>query len=146
MSSPNLCLVHTALPLPHNLPQNIRGLFQLLRKCSKLSWWHWGAGLTSSCSCASSTACSWLCISHAPPSPSSTTPSSSLMAIVLIGWAVSTSPADWGMVGAAEWEERRRESSVTVEETGGRRRIVSLASDETPQYSKSANFPRYNVW
>lgn len=37
-----------------------------------------------------------------------------------MGWAVSTSPADWGVVGVAECAERRRERSVTVEKTGAK--------------------------
>lgn len=55
------------------------------------------------------------------------------MAIVLIGWAVSTSPADGVMVGVAKCEERRRDRSDTVEETGVGQRSCSFVSNKTLQ-------------
>lgn len=112
-----------------SFPQNVQRFFKVVVK---------GTGVTSSCSSASSTPSSLLCFSHPPPSPpSSRAPSSSLMAMVLIGWAVSTSPADGGRAGGAKCEERLRESSDTVEKTRERRRIWSFASNQRPHFIKA---------
>lgn len=61
------------------------------------------------------------------------TPSSGLMAIVLIGWAVSTNPADGVMVGVVKCEERRSDRSDTVEETGVGQRSCRFVSNKTLQ-------------
>lgn len=71
------------------------------------------------------------------------------MAIVLIGWAVSTSPADGVMVGVAKCEERRRDRSDTVEETGVGQRSWSFVSNKTLQSvaaSNSANSEQEVSW
>lgn len=66
-------------------------------------------------------------------------PSSSLMAIVLIGWAVSTSPADGVMAGVARCEESRIDRSDTVGETGVGQRSCSFVSNKTLQSAAASH-------